>query len=383
MITTNGLNRFHNMFSFFEWSAPICETSEEVAEAFGNMDFTGKKIKSITVIGEGTAIGGTYFRSAADQVFPCTADFCEPLQLVFADGSTFEFLPMGRGGARFAMNTIPEGLTTGVNNSNCDANALYGEEILGAVFADTPIRITQSADTKIPLWNYDLLFENGYYLRVTYGGDRRFKNRTIYNLSLCKDGQTVEIPVSRINEAQHEIVQVSFSNSSGCGGSMKVMPCYGDGEDSWSSRKGYCPNCFLSIDDSLCRSFLSPMLYKFFDPKIQQRNALWEDEPAVFDWYGVNLYTMASMRNMIAMLQETAKLLEEDYDNTCLDKIKKGFCAYDFCSSESLVAGDEETFVRRNIGVAIDFYRRFAYQLSILLEEACRDGCDWVKVVGP
>lgn len=403
MITTTGLNQFNGMFSFLEWSAPIYETPEEVIEAFGKMNFRKRKVKSISVIGEGTAIGGTSFHPDSNQLFPCSADFQEPLQLIFEDGSTFEFLPMARGGARFAMNTIPAGMTTGVNNSNCDAAVLFGQEITGSTLNYPPIHIKNQSTIDYTacilsnqslcaskheetIWHYELLFENGYRLCISSGGDRRIRNQTLYNLSLQNSGRIVEIPSFRIEAAKNKRVQISFSNSPGVGGSMMIVPCLAQGVDktmSWSSKTGNYPNYYLSVDDSLCRTFLSQMLYKHFNPRIQRRRDSWDDSLPTFDWYGVNIYTMASMRSFIASLNRTAILLEQDYNNADLEAIKERYCPSDFGCNTRLSPEERVVFIHQHIHIAVDFYQRFAHQLSVLLEEAYREGCDWVEVVGP
>ena len=54
MILSNGKNKFpNNEFSFWEWSAPILQTHEEVVAKIKELKLQGRVIKSFYTVGMG------------------------------------------------------------------------------------------------------------------------------------------------------------------------------------------------------------------------------------------------------------------------------------------------------------------------------------------
>ena len=51
MILSNGNNQFQGQFSFWEWSAPILQTPEELAEALRALRLEGRAVKNLYCIG--------------------------------------------------------------------------------------------------------------------------------------------------------------------------------------------------------------------------------------------------------------------------------------------------------------------------------------------
>lgn len=137
MFTFGGCNNFNGRFDFFEWSAPYYETPKEVFAALNELGLKGKRIVAINTIGSCKDIGKSNstnlyqtIRNAGielgenwweypninEVLLPWNIILCEPIQFVFDDGETLEILPIGDGGARVAKNSIPIGMTDGMND---------------------------------------------------------------------------------------------------------------------------------------------------------------------------------------------------------------------------------------------------------------------------
>ena len=150
MFRMKGTDNYTDHFDFFKWSAPVYETPKEVVEALNQIDFKNKKIEQIRCIGTAEVVG---FRShrlydaiknagiepedgwwekyphLSKMPIERKVRLCEPIQIVFSDGSTFEFMPMEGGGARFSQNSIPLNVANGINKNNIDLGAFFGNQV--------------------------------------------------------------------------------------------------------------------------------------------------------------------------------------------------------------------------------------------------------------
>ena len=412
MIQMPGKNEFSGRFDFHKWSAPIYETPQEVIDAFCNAQLEHKKLKSVSAIG--AVLNRWDFEWRKDDLFPCEVCFCEPLQLIFTDGTTLEFLPMNNGGARIGINTIPTGLKNGINTSDCDVQMFLGEEIRGSAPSNNPFAIicdckerydvhmrydededgifllpedgsySSSSKSVKKAFYYLFNFENGYSLSV-FSDPQAICHSLQYKVSLQKNGKTIYIPRSRVEASVKDIYQLLIVPGHGMNGWMQIRPYYrfDSGEtDVWKGKSSrYAYGFSLSVDMDVCRVFLSIFLYKYFEVDDQERKRYdYYGEPE-FDWYGVNHYSIKSTRKMIESVRKVANLLETDYDNEELDTVKKYFSARLFGKNADGMEAEE--FIRNRIFVAIDFYRRFADHMEIMTDEAERDGCNYIEIYGP
>ena len=150
MFRMKGTNNYSDRFDFFKWSAPVYETPKEVVEALNQIDFKNKELEEVRCIGTADVVGFESHRlyqaiknagiEPEDEwweKYPYLSTIpierkvrlCEPIQFVFSDGSTFEFMPMEDGGARFSQNSIPLRITDGLNKRNIDLCAFLGNQV--------------------------------------------------------------------------------------------------------------------------------------------------------------------------------------------------------------------------------------------------------------
>ncbi len=411
MFKMNGQNDFNSVFDFFKWSAPVYETPEEVVSALGELDFSGKEIKEIAAIGStdelglpdsvvyrrilaaGAEIGSdwkTAYPNMKNVIVPCRARLCEPVQFIFTDGSTFEFIPMANGGARFACDTIPAGLTTGLNYPNFDLQKFFGDGIKGAsiktcsmresinrnVFYDAG-RVGRGKPFEQTRTEYRYVFDLSNVHKVSFSMSRGGWFWIEYGMSEA-DG----IPYPRIEESLLKNERIYIASGRCEGGTFWIQPVSSKGEPAAArhSISDY-ENCGISVYESDVQEFLDDFLYKYFDETIQELYGAME---IIFDWYGKNLYTYESVRGMIADIRETARLLREDYENPQLDYLKSRFVEF---AAAAAASGEEPAVAAvpdkdsKTVSIAADFYDRFATRMEVMLAES--PDCDMIAFSGP
>lgn len=413
MIKMRGKNDFCDRFDFFKWSAPIYENPKEAVLAFEKLNLRGKVLQSVSAIGFAEDICKTSNRlqygrllqagmdlekiyrcgyEHMDKILlPCEAELSEPFQLVFTDGTTLEILPMERGAVRFAVNSIPAGLTTGVNRSNLDAQALFGKELVGKEFEEMTMDIHKDSTTYLSAYiaqkyepreeirtkyHYRLEFSEGMNLHITA---ESYNNG--YRIKLRSFNREIEIPYARVTDAKIETDQIVITPGHASGGSMWITPvCSIEREDGDCPEKRYA-NWAISMDDDICYEFLGKLLYRYFD-RSQQKREEYDDQG--FDWYGSNRYTYETIQKMLADIKMISGLLEQDFDAPELEEIKANYHAYTFGArdlDEPLTDEQKTEWIKNHKHIAIDFYERFVERMETIMRES--KGCDTIVFSGP
>lgn len=413
MIKMRGKNDFGDHFDFFKWSAPIYENPKEAVLAFEKLSLRGKVLKSVSAVGFAEDICKTsnrlqygrlyqagmdlekiykYGYEHMDKVLlPCEAELSEPFQLVFTDGTTLEILPMERGSVRFAVNSIPIGLTSGINTSNLDAQTLFGEELVGKVFEEMTMDIHKDSTTYLSAYiaqkyepreeirtkyHYRLEFSEGMNLHITA---ESYNNG--YRIKLRSFNREIEIPYVRVTAAKIETDQIVIMPGHTSGGSMWITPTRSaEYEDDGCSEKRYA-NWAISMDDDICYEFLGKLLYRYFDRSLQKRE---EYDDQSFDWYGSNRYTYETIKKLLEDVKRISKLLEHDFDAPELDEIKANYHAYTFGArdmNERQTDDQKAEWIKNHKHIAIDFYERFVERMETIMRES--KDCDTIVFSGP
>ena len=139
MILSNGTNQFpNNEFSFWEWSAPILQTPQEVLHKLQELHLEGRVVKDIIAIGMGygwttdNILEMSYSQEpepfllekffsdaecllASDFQFQCSASTDQPLLIVFEDGDVLGISFDEGSSVRMELNTIPVDIQPGIN----------------------------------------------------------------------------------------------------------------------------------------------------------------------------------------------------------------------------------------------------------------------------
>lgn len=407
MFNLGGHDGFNGRFDFFEWSAPYYENPKEVFAALNEMNLKGKRLVAINAVGSCRDIGrtngvGLYqtIRNAGiepgdnwlenyphmDEVLiPWNIVLCEPIQLVFDDGNTLEILPIEDGGARIATNSIPVGMTDGLNDGGINTTKFF-KELIGRKLNSIELRIRKKEEQYIN--EFSLKRETTYTeFRTKYviqlGFEYPYKLEIIQSweswYEVCAKGNWDQerVPHKRKKEVCKESSGPWIVNGRDGGGTFWII-----GISSKEDRESNIPNldCFgMSIDDTVVGEYLTEFLYKYFDPSVQEREEY--DEPG-FDWYGGNLYTFESMRKMLDDIYQVVRMIREDYDNPELSKIKAHWPLYPYTKKrrDELSEMEINEVRKKVVPDASLFYERFCARMENMLKIP---GNDIMSFAGP
>ena len=170
-------------FDIFEWDAPVYENFEGIAHGLHWLNLCNKKLKAIYIIGD--CMEDREFLERSTWQLMVT----EPVQLVFEGGISVEILVYDKHRARIGVNSIPVGVTDGLNNGNIDANSFF-KEFIGKELKSINVKqsILNTSETEHDI---ELVFEDDlnlcmnskgkswYSISASMGGNNRLgiKNR--------------------------------------------------------------------------------------------------------------------------------------------------------------------------------------------------------------
>ncbi len=412
MFTYGGNNNFGKHFDFFEWNAPFYENQAEVYRALEESGIKGKKIAAVNVIGNistvrisdlynkireaGIKPAPDWYQSYANLnkiLVPHQISACEPLQLVFDDGTTFEILPTEYGGARVGTNSIPAGLVNGLNDSNFNSKKFYkefiGKELEGfdlkEIHTETRYinQYTQKRDNGYveSRTKYEIRFEFEHPVELRLTQDWK----SYYSIDGCREYYIWDkIPYKKVREAQKKVKQVFIANGRDGGGTFWIT-CFNRNDENCIDRFS-CDSFGISIDDGEVYTYLSEFLEKYYDPNLQERENYGDEG---FEWYGNNYFTFDTMRTMISEIRETAKKLRKNFDDPSLDAVKSHFPHWDYSdddcflmdpSPKKLTDAEINEIRRKHLPIALDFYERFCTRIEKMMQ---LPGNDTVSFAGP
>ena len=144
-------------------------------------------------------------------------------------------------------------------------------------------------------------------------------------------------------------------------------------EQEWEAKvEEYRPEQ-ISIEEDDVGSMLYYFLDQIYDSSLQEPFRDTRLNGLDFEWnLEYNVFTYDSIRKMIETIQEYTYLLQTDYDNPKLDELKACFHPSQFDSEYYYYQErpDEEATIRKNIYVAIEFYKRFCDRMEIMMKNA-------------
>lgn len=151
MILSEGKNRFeNNTFSFWEWSAPVLQTPEEVIRKVHELRLVGRTVKDIAAVGMG--YNWEYFEGnmpedrAPDDKLRCFAELSDPLLIAFEDGDILAIDYVDGSSIRMGLNDIPFDILPDVNSKNFHANRLFKDVIGKKLYSLEVVITTQAPD---------------------------------------------------------------------------------------------------------------------------------------------------------------------------------------------------------------------------------------------
>ena len=224
VIQSNGKNQYKdNCFSFWEWSAPILQTPDEVIHKVHELKLVGRVVKDIIAVGMGynwrdDDIADAVYNSI-ERMHPvlksaipnpeaflpfgvelsCFAELDEPLLIVFEDGDVLAVCFDEGSCVRMELNTVPVMIEPGINFKTFHANRLF-KDLMGR----RVVAVEVTASTEEP----DFTGSHGLCLdeQTSY----------ISKLDFVYDDETINRPRRRLSfEAWYDYGCVSLTDYGG------------------------------------------------------------------------------------------------------------------------------------------------------------------------
>ena len=147
----------------------------------------------------------------------------------------------------------------------------------------------------------------------------------------------------------------------------------------------------ISIEECDVDQYLTPFLYKYFDEELAENKK--RKDVSGFEWYlEHNFFTFDSMVLILRDIADTVDALSTGRANEFTEKlkIKRGTSTYQPVYAKNL-SDDEiaEYNVNRpteddtEIGLILDFYRRFTYRMEYMLKVGKEKGYNLISFMGP
>ena len=147
----------------------------------------------------------------------------------------------------------------------------------------------------------------------------------------------------------------------------------------------------ISIEEDDVAQYLTPFLYKHFDEGLEENKK--RKDVSGFEWYlEHNFFTFDSMVLLLKDITDTIDALSTGRDNEFTEKLreKRGTSTYQLVYEKDL-SDEEITEYNANkptegdteIGLILDFYRRFTYRMEYMLKIGKEKGYNLISFMGP
>ena len=161
----------------------------------------------------------------------------------------------------------------------------------------------------------------------------------------------------------------------------------------------------ISIEESDVDQYLTPFLYKYFDPELEankKRVDYWgidedgNERPVYhtgFEWYLThNFYSFDTMKKIICDIRDTIEALETGRNNEYTSELRKkrGIATYELLYAKDLTEEQVQEYNANRpteddteIGLILDFYHRLIYRLEYMMKVGQEKGYDLISFMGP
>jgi len=342
-----------------------------------------------------------------DILIPCEVKLCEPVIFVFNDLSTLELMPYKGEGLFMSVNQIGADILDGTNNSSIDSAMLFYRANGMSI---SEITMIKTVATEYPQRRYSparCSIEYQIYLKKTYSipdygfalsQDTLGTQKGYYKFWLT-DGchqkapfgyATYDITLGEFEKSIKNVRQIPIIEGHDCSSYFWIMPvkivnkpkhpnCY-DNVDEYTEQE-------ISIKEDDIGEFLYYFLKKYYDTNFPyEKLGIRDDDSGCFEGHlEHNIYTYETMEQILKDIEHCCVLLETDYDNPELGGIKERYHYRHFVPYESLPwdtpLEEQKRVIRENIGLAIDFYRRFVWRVRSMMANS--PDYDLISFMGP
>ena len=395
-------------FDWHNWRPQLYKSQDEMNKALDYFGITEKVISSVHVIGLAENMipwkyTGLAQRALADASFAWDdilsgkqplakaslrheVDICEPVVIIFTDGTTMELMPKNGDSLLMSVNQISPYCVDGTNNHNFDSdaffNCLHGRRIehIERINREDVVPKRKS-ENRIDRRSISLQFwltgneaseVYGFFLHQDWEGWFQFG---ITNQQYS-DELVHMVPFSFFSEAAKKNCQITIVEGHDGSSYFWIMPVTlmgGAKEEVQEYRTEE-----ISIEESDIHDYLYVFLEKYFDPDFPYERISSDCccRSKEFEWnLEYNLYTYETVRAMLVDIEKCIDLLGKNYDDPYLEDVKKGyrwdsFVAREVGIDEKLTSKEEKEIIRSNIQVATDFYKRFVRRMRAMMDHS-------------
>lgn len=400
-------------FDWHQWKPKLYKTPEELNAALHSLGVLEKEIQAVHVLGAALSFHadnallqvrrtlaqvGIPYEDIDNGSFPLDStlipqkvELCEPVVILFSDGSTLDLMPLAAEGMLMSANQIPPDILDGTNHSDFHSNEFF------SCLHGRKIRSIETIRQKITHWGssssysevreyitfqFDLEGKNhdneyGFAFRQLYWhgwkGSFSFSVTQQYHHSNL-GYETAAVPYSSVKAASKHLHQVIIYEGQESGGSFSVMPVKLSSDEPNGTISYHEEEISIFEDD--ISAFLYYFLQKYFDDSYPYDDLRYPEDGPGFEWYSsYNFYSYTIMADMLREIEACAELLTHDYDNPGLLELKSRFHWHQFVSDDSTrmsnpSAQEASRIIKDNIHVAADFYQRFVRRVRAMMENA-------------
>lgn len=399
----------NDIFEKHNWHPETFETKKAIRDFFKRNHISEKRIKKINTIGFAANMTASscefHVRDRLAKVgvpyevinsgeypwfettlLPCEADICEPVVIVFDDGTTLEMKPIEGQKLQMSVNQINENIIDGTNQSNYHSDILF-QSIITSTIRDVSIYWKKIDRTKTILFQFWLWSKKnifGLFLRQSWEG--WFTVGIFIQNHFHEFGnEVVTLPYATIKKTLRNIRQIVIVEGHDGGSCFWIMPVrhVESTDDNYEGIEEYtCEE--ISIDEDDILHFLAYFLKKYFDDSYDYGNARQAYESG-FKWHlTYNLYTYAVMETMLQEIEEKSSLLEKHFEDESLAPLLEYFNFFDFLPYNPYLCyytkdndrdyeytkKEEREIIKDNIHIATDFYSRFVRRMRSMLRNS-------------
>lgn len=142
----------------------------------------------------------------------------------------------------------------------------------------------------------------------------------------------------------------------------------------------------FAIEEGYVECFLAYFLFKYFDEELiynkERFDGVYLDGFAW--WLDDNFFTYDQIEKMCVEIEECAKLLDTDFYNEKLDKVKERMSIFYMCNAEDddyKNRDNSDEAKKRNIKVVINFYHRFVERIRKMMRD--NPDVNLISISGP
>ncbi len=411
-------------FDPHDWKPGFYQTPEELNTALDHLGVKGKEIADVHVIGLALNLSPENSRDivrrtlarvgvpyedidsgrypAGTTLLPREVEICEPVVILFSDGSTLELMPRAAEGMLMSTNQIPFEITIGTNCGNFASSEFFkclrGRMIKGIQTIKRKVARSGSSSSyqeirehirfQFTLEGADDSCNCGFFFHQLYwhGWKGWFTFGVTSQDHHAELGyETASVPFSFIQSVSKPVRQVVICEGRGDGGAFSILPVALSPSEPRGMKMLHQEEISIYEDDLF--TFLFYFLDQYFDDSFPYETLRDPWEGPRFEWYSdYNLYTYDTVRRMLLDVEKCADLLEQDYDDPRLDGLKERFKWYAFDPDEDKwkkrpTEREAARIIRSNIRLAADFYRRFVWKMRRMMESSPQ--FDLISFMGP